>query len=148
MKFLFTMLTVASSLFAVANPAAQPADIHPSIEKSFKNTFAQATEVNWSVNDNFYKADFVLNGQYATVFYDCEGTLMATTRNISSLQLPVTLQANLRKDYNEYWISNLFEMTSNEGINYYVTLQKGDTKITLKSASHSEWTTFQKTSKL
>jgi hypothetical protein len=73
---------------------------------------------------------------------------MATTRNISSLQLPVTLQAGLRKDYSEYWISNLFEMTNAEGINYYVTLQKGDTKITLKSASHTEWTAFQKTSKL
>ncbi|HZI00711.1 MAG TPA: hypothetical protein VEX63_06165 [Flavisolibacter sp.] len=148
MKFLFTMLTVASSLFAVATPTAMPADIHPSVERSFKHTFAQATEVNWSVSDNFYKADFVLNGQYASVFYDCDGTLMATTRNISSLQLPVTLQAGLRKDYSEYWISNLFEMTNAEGINYYVTLQKGDTKITLKSASHTEWTAFQKTSKL
>jgi len=144
MKFLITMLTVVSSLFANANSVDQPLSISPVVVQSFKNTFSQATEVSWSVSDNFYKADFFLNGQYASVFYNCDGRLMATTRNITSLQLPVILQAAIKKDYNDYWISNLFELTNDDGISYYITLQKGDTKLILKSASHTEWVAFRK----
>jgi hypothetical protein len=148
MKILVIMATVASSLFTNVSSAKQFDDVTPAAIQSFKTTFGQATEVNWSMNNNFYKADFVLNGQHASVYYDCEGRLMGTTRNITSLQLPITLQASLRKEYQEYWISDLFELTNNEGTSYYVTVQKADTKITLKSASHSEWVSFQKTSKL
>lgn len=148
MKFLVIMATVAASLFSNASSAKSFTDVTPAVIQSFKSTYGQATEVNWSITDNFYKADFVLNGQYATVYYDCDGRFMATTRNITSLQLPITLQASLRKEYSDFWISELFELTNNEGTSYYVTLHKADTKITLKSASHSEWASFQKTSKL
>jgi hypothetical protein len=148
MKILVIMATVAASLFTNVSSAKQLDDVTPAAIQSFKTTFGQATEVNWSISENFYKADFVLNGQYATVYYDCEGRLMATTRNITSLQLPITLQASLKKEYSEFWISELFELTNNEGTSYYVTIQKADTKITLKSASHSAWESFQKTSKL
>ena len=69
--------------------------------------------------------------------------MLALTRNISSLQLPITLQASLKKNYENFWISDLFEVANEQGTTYYVTLEDGDTKLVLKSG-HSEWSTFQK----
>lgn len=147
MKLFIALLTAAASLFANASSATDKIEIAPAAIQSFKSTFAQASEVNWSVANNLYKADFALNGQYATAFYDEEGSLIATTRNISSLQLPITLQASLKKEYGEYWISDLFELTNTDGTSYFVTLQSGDNKVILKGSAQTEWSVFQKTRK-
>ena len=50
--------------------------------------------------------------------------LMGLTRYISSLDLPISLQAGLKKDYSNYWISDLFEVSNSEGTGYYITLGK------------------------
>ncbi|HEX6334962.1 MAG TPA: hypothetical protein VFZ78_12090, partial [Flavisolibacter sp.] len=90
--------------------------------ESFKSSFKSATEVTWTVTDEYYKASFSMNGQYITAYYRHEGELIAMTRNMSSLQLPINLQASLRQDYEKFWISELFELANNEGTTYYVTL--------------------------
>ena len=147
MKLIIALFTAAASLFANVSSAADKIEITPAAIQSFQSTFAQASEVRWSVSNNLYKADFALNGRYASVFYEADGSLVATTRNISSLQLPITLQASLRKEYADYWISDLFELTNDEGISYFITLQNGDNKLILKGSALTEWSVFQKTRK-
>ena len=71
---------------------------------------------------------------------------MAVTRNISPVQLPVTLQNNLKTAYEEHWISELFELSDESGTSYYVTVEDGDSKVTLKSFGNS-WSTFKKSRK-
>jgi hypothetical protein len=72
---------------------------------------------------------------------------MAVTRYISSIQLPLNLQSNLKKSYSNYWISDLFEIASNDGTAYYVTLENADTKIVLKSTGGTDWSVFEKSKK-
>ncbi|MGZ8517547.1 MAG: hypothetical protein ACXWWD_09360 [Chitinophagaceae bacterium] len=69
------------------------------------------------------------------------------TRNISSLELPISLQTNLKNNYSKYWISDLFEISNNEGTSYYITLENADSKIVLKSDSN-KWNTFKKMAKI
>jgi hypothetical protein len=147
MKLLIILFTAASSLFINTSNAADKIIVAPAAVRSFHSTFAQACGVTWSLSNDLYKADFNLNGQYASAFYDVSGTLVATSRNISSTQLPIMLQASLKKDYAEYWISDLFEMTNQDGTRYYITLENGDTKLILNSATHTGWETFQRTRK-
>jgi hypothetical protein len=147
MKLLIAFVTAAAALFTNVSSAADKIEIAPAAIQSFKSTFAEASEVNWSVSSNLYKADFTLNGQYASVFYEADGSLVATSRNVSSLQLPIILQASLRKDYASYWISDLIEVTNDDGISFFVTLQNGDNKLILKGSALTEWYTFQKTRK-
>ena len=146
MKPLFVLLTVISSFF-VQNSFAAKDDVAPIVLQSFQQAFNNAKEVSWTATSNFYKADFALNGQYVSAFYDGLGELVAMTRNITSFQLPIYLQANLKKDYTAYWITDLFEVTNEDGTTYYATLENADTKVVLKSASASKWSTFQKNSK-
>jgi len=143
MKRLVLTLTIALSLVGFSSFKTID-DVAPAAIKSFNSSFKTANEVNWSVSDNFYKANFALNGQYVAAYYNAEGKLIALTKNITSLQLPLALQADLKKTSEGYWISDLFELANDEGTSYYITLENGDSKIVMKSVSNSEWTTFKK----
>ena len=146
MKLLIISFVLAFSVFS-QNTLANETKVAPVVLKSFEQQFASAKEVDWTVSSNFYKAHFVMNDQHITAFYDNDGTLLALTRNITSVQLPVTLQAELKKNYEQFWISELFEMNTESGTEYYVTLENADVKVVLKSTSHSTWSNFQKTKK-
>jgi hypothetical protein len=142
MKRLFVTLTIALSFLSFSS-FANGNDVSPSAIKSFTSSFKNATEVSWTITDNYYKASFMLNGQYISAFYDEAGGMIALTRNISSLQLPIALQADLKKNYDNYWISDVIEIANEEGTAYYITLENADTQLILKSASDS-WNTFKK----
>ena len=122
-------------------------DVNPTVLNSFNNEFSTAKEVEWSVGSNYYKAAFTFNGNHVFAFYNKDGELLGLTRYISSLDLPINLQKDLKKDYSSYWISDLFEVANSEGTNYYITLESADKKIVLRSSGGNNWTTFKKVSK-
>jgi hypothetical protein len=140
-KILFT-LTILLSLASFSSFANEET-VTPGVLQSFKSSFKNAQDVNWSVVQNFYKANFVMNGQHVAAFYDASGELVALSRNISSVQLPISLQTGLKQRYQGFWISDLFEVANDSGTSYYVTLENGDTKLVLKSTENG-WATFQK----
>src|SRR5215831_5248567 len=104
MKRILVTLTVLFSLFSLSSFAG--GGVNSRVLESFKSTFKNATEVDWSVSQNIYKANFALNGQYAVAYFDASGEFIGVTRNISSTQLPIALQANLKSRYDNYWISD------------------------------------------
>lgn len=124
--------------FASEVPAVQP-----TVLKSFKSTFANATEVGWSTTEDLYKAEFALNGRYITAYYTADGTMAALTRHIGATELPVILQTAIKNDYKDQWVSDVLEVTTDGGVQYYVTLENADSKVILKSAS-TVWNTFKK----
>ncbi|RYY10538.1 MAG: hypothetical protein EOO04_36735 [Chitinophagaceae bacterium] len=144
MKRLFFTLTLALSLISMSSFAGDDTIVSETVIKSFNTNFKSATEVSWTISDNFYKASFMLNGQHVAAFYNCDGQMIGMTRNISSTQLPIALQASLKRSYDGYWISDLFEMANEEGTFYYITLENADTKLVLKSTSDADWTSYQK----
>ena len=146
MKPLFILLTFLGSFFTKTSLAASN-NIAPQVVKAFETTFTDAKDIVWTINSNFYKVDFILNGQAVTAFYNQEGELTAVTRNISSLQLPFMLQTEIKKDYSSYWITNLFELSNENGTEYYITLEDANNKVVLKSIANAEWSTYSKTKK-
>ncbi len=145
MKKIIIMLAVTISSLTLF---ASEENVNSKVLNSFSREFTGAKDVKWTANETFYKASFVFNGQYVYAFYQLDGELLAMTRNISSLDLPVKLQSSLKKGYENYWISDLFEISNNEGTNYYITMEKADSTIVLKSNSDGTWKTFKKSAKI
>jgi hypothetical protein len=143
MKRLLVTLTIALSLISFSS-FANDEGVSPKAIESFNSSFKNATEVYWTISDNYFKASFLLNGQYVSAFYDTEGEMIALTRNISSLQLPIALQAELKKKYDNYWITDVLETATDDGTAYYVTLEDAENKVILKSTSNSEWFNYKK----
>ena len=145
MKKIIIMLAVAvSSLTAFAGEK----NVSATVLNSFNKEFAGAKEVQWTNTNDYYKAAFVYNGQNVNAFYQLDGGLIAITRNISSLELPINLQTNLKNSYSKYWISDLFEVSNNEGTSYYITMENADSKIVLKSSGAGKWNTYKKMAKI
>ena len=116
----------------------------PEARDAFKKDFATASNIKWEQKNNFLKATFNMNGQFLTAWYYTNGDLEAVVRNITSDQLPISLITGLRKDYTAFWITDLFEISSDNQTTYYVTIEDSDKKIVLKSEGLGAWEVYSK----
>ena len=134
------------SLGAVnANPGSEEVDAR--VLGAFKKEFATAKDITWTLAVNYYQASFVYNEQHITAYYNSEGELLGVARFISPVDLPLALQADLKKNYQPYWISNLFEAATSEGTTYYITIEDADQSIVLKSDNARDWDQYKKVKK-
>jgi hypothetical protein len=142
-------ILIIIGLFVTAGSTAFASDekISPRAVSSFTADFASAQDVDWQVADKYYRAAFTLNDQRLFAYYNLDGDLMSIARYISSLQLPINLFNDLRKQYTNYWISDLFEVSNSEGLHYYVTLETSDTKLMMRSGNGGNWNEYKKTKK-
>ena len=145
MKSIAVLLIIASSFFAKKSDASDI--ISAKALKSFETTFSTAKETTWTATQAYYMVQFILNGQTLTAFYNTEGNLLSVRRNLSSLDLPIMLRLELRKKYPDRWITDLFEVSREHGIEYYLTVENSDTKTILKSSNSTSWFVYQKISK-
>jgi len=139
---LVAMLLTASSTFATPTDDSNEA-VKVAFHKDFKKAQLTATEVKAT----FTKLTFKLNGVVMYAFYSDNGQLLAVTRNITSNQLPIQLLLEVKKNYADYWISDLFELTGDGASNYYITLENADQRVTLRSNGSDSWETYEKRSK-
>jgi hypothetical protein len=140
-----TVLMMGVSAFAANKNDDGIANQHA--VRAFKKDFATASNIIWEQRDNYTKATFSLNGQILFAYYNSNGELQAVVRNIVSDQLPINLLASLKRDYNDCWITDLFEVASDDQTNYYVTLETSEKKIVLKSQGGDGWEVFSKQKK-
>jgi hypothetical protein len=140
------IMTLAIALSTLSSFAGRET-VSSKVLNSFNSEFTGAKEVTWTSGKNYYKASFVYNNQHVYAFYHTDGDLMGLTRYISSLDLPINLQLDLKKEYTNFWISDLFEVSNTDGTSYYITLEDADTKIVLKSSGGNEWTEYSKSTK-
>lgn len=122
-------------------------NVNEQVISAFKKDFATAQDVSWEKSKDLSKATFKLNDQIMYAYYADGGSLVAVVRNIVSSQLPITLLSDLKKNYNGYWITDLFEMASDNTTSYYVTVENGDQSVVLKSSGLNSWETFRKDKK-
>jgi hypothetical protein len=135
----FVFITGISSAFANGKE-----EVNDKIIKTFQKEFAGAQNVQWVTTKEFVKATFTLNEQVVYAYYSNDGNLLGATRNIVSGQLPINLLTDLKKNHSNYWITDLFEMASNNENMYYITLENSDHKLVLKSNGTTGWEVFKK----
>jgi hypothetical protein len=82
-------------------------------------------------------------------YYNQDGEQVALTRNILPAQLPLNLATELKSEYNNYnyWLTDLFEVSSNDETAYYATVENTSHIIIIKSDGASGWKLFKKEKK-
>ncbi|HXB45781.1 MAG TPA: hypothetical protein VNV85_17055 [Puia sp.] len=114
---------------------------------SFNKEFLNARDIKWERKKEFVLATFCLNNDVMFAYYSTNGEMIAIVRNMLSDKLPIAQLLSLKRDYSNFWISNLFEINTSEGTAYYVTVENADLKITLKSEEDGNWETYLKQEK-
>ncbi|MBI3139407.1 MAG: hypothetical protein HYZ15_12580 [Sphingobacteriales bacterium] len=142
-KMMLVLVVLVSSLVTLATEE----NVNEKVLSAFKSDFTAASQVEWTAGPGYYKAAFLFNERHVFAFYTAEGKLLGLTRYITTAELPLKRQADLKKNYGQYWISDLFEAAREEGTFYYITLENTDTRIVLKASADNSWTVYEKVKK-
>jgi hypothetical protein len=106
---------------------------------SFEHKFTNAEKPTWTVVKDLYRVDFSLQNQSLTAFFNADGELVASSRNITPMQLPISLNSSLEKHFGKYIVSSLFEVDGRDGVYYYAKVSNQKSDILLKSTSFGDW---------
>lgn len=139
---LVTVLMIGISAFASKND-----EVNQLAVSNFHKEFASARNIVWDQRQDYLKVTFTMNEQVLFAYYNNNGELQAVVRNLVSSQLPINLLSDMKKDYNGFWISDLFEVASDNETTYYVTMENADKKIVLRSNGAESWSVYAKTKK-
>ena len=84
--------------------------ISSEVLKQFGYTFYRATEVNWTINNTYQKATFMLNGKVTYSLYDLNNKFLVATQLTNTSELPVRVTQDLAKNYADFKVVNVLKV--------------------------------------
>lgn len=139
---LFTAIILFSNI-SFAN-GIEPSE---ALQKEFNKEFAQSTDVEWEKVADFYKANFLMDGKFLTVYFDAFNNIESISRNISTSALPLILQSNMKDKLSETsWIADCFEIFSENGTEYFIVVENADQKV-FYQATETDWDLYKRVDK-
>ena len=134
MKRLFfaalTAVLVGTSAFAADIKDASK--VSYKVRTIFDAKFNGASNIEWTLREDYTKASFILADQQVEAFFSTEGELIATSRKVEFSKLPLNAIQSIQKKYAAYTVSETIEMDQDGEKSYYVSLQKNDRKQILQ----------------
>jgi len=142
MKKLFITAAIATlfsaSVFADGTKKAKTeVNVSYSVLNQFTADFSDASNVVWTVNGSFQKADFISGDVKKTAFYNLQGQFVALTQDVDARAIPAKTQKEIAENYKGYTVNEVIVIQNNTELNpdadetaYFVDL-KNDTKEVL-----------------
>jgi len=140
----------AAIMLMIITSAAFAGDVevaNPKVITSFQKEFVKAKDVQWEKTNGLYRATFRMNDFIMYAVFNEDGTLSGAYRNLVSSQLPIGLQTEIKNQFADYWITDLYEFSNNEGAGYYVSIESSGQMIMMKSTNATEWQIVKKIKK-
>jgi hypothetical protein len=138
MKKTILSIVIGLALFSTAYAKAPEKTTARAIA-SFMKEFHKASDVSWSANNNYIMASFELDNQTQYAYYDYQGNLVGVVHHMLTSSLPDDLSSDIRKNYSGYWVTELFQVSSEQGDAYYIQLKNGDETIVLSTEGTGSW---------
>ena len=140
-KLLFAALLTAS--LATSAFAKETNEVSYRVQNNFKSQFNQAQKVNWSVKSNFTKATFEEAGQKIEAFYDLNGNMIGTSRNITLNELPTGAKRAFAKSYGGYTVKEAIRFEGTEEDAYYISAENEKENVILKVSNDRNVSVFR-----
>jgi hypothetical protein len=113
--------------------------------KHFTASFPGATNVEYKTTRQFTKVEFTWKELKLEAFYDKEGALIATGRQITVGNLPLSVQLNMNKEYPGFFPVQASEFNdANDGLCYYVTVSGPEKTYILHISPNGSIDVFKK----
>jgi hypothetical protein len=140
-----TILSIAILLTAFSAAFASPFDSYnKNAVSSFQKDFKSASDVSWSETPRYLRVSFHFEKQNLYAYYDAQGNLVGLVHHMLTTSLPDNLQKQIKKNYSGYWVSELFQVTFDDGAYYFVELKNADQTIVLSTDGSDSWHTYFK----
>jgi hypothetical protein len=136
MKKLFLSLSLAAvTLLAVANPPKNK-DKEKMLytyaaNQTLQQRYGSVEDLKWSkAKDNLIRADFIIDGETFSSFFNQQGDFVATTTERTLTQLPAMVRKIVKTKFDGKEITNMVQYHSDTEIAYYVeVIDRGKTKV-------------------
>ncbi len=113
--------------------------------ENFKHQFPDATDISYKVKGELTEVNFIWNTMRLQAFFDFEGNLLATCRNIATSDLSLTAQMSLKNQYPGYIEREAIEYNdANSCVSYYVTMVGPKTSYLLCVSTDGMISVFKK----
>ena len=142
MALAFIAVTIGNAAFAGTG-----GKVDERIKRAFEKEYAGAADVKWYVYTEYIKVDFTFSGMQLVGFYNKDGRMLGVARNIYFSSLPLLLQIEQRKNYKDYWITEIYELANGDGTRYFITIENADKVIKLGSTGTDNWEVVKKQDK-
>ncbi len=145
MKKVLVALSLLIAVVAGSSFTTAPESVNRNVLTAFNNSYENAKDVSWDVKKDFVKATFSIEGKVFYAYYRQTGEKIATTRNMNIEELTASLRNELRTKYEKnLWLTQLFEVVSEQENAYYASLTDGDKTIVYKTDGISSWKEFSR----
>jgi hypothetical protein len=145
MKKTLVAIALALTVITGSSFANVPEAVNRNILSNFSRSYEDAQEVKWESGKGFVKATFKLNGKVVFAYYKETGEEIAKTRNLTTDELPDALREEIRSKYGKtYWLTELFEVVSEQEYAYYAALTDGNKVIVYKADASGSWREYSR----
>lgn len=146
MKRLIITLGVLFTLATTTTAFANDVKVSSSVMQAFKARFADAENVSWSEASGFTIAEFTLDDTKHFAYFNAAGELTVVAQPLTIKELSKAQQANLRKNYADYTVVDIYQLEDNDGLKYCAVVENSSKKIILSTTS-SKWEVVKSTNK-
>ena len=144
-KVLFSaILTV---VIAASSFAANVTNATTNAARVFAIEFKGAENVSWTSSADYVKASFTLDKKKMEAFYDLQGSLIATSSNISLDDVPTSAKRSLAKKFAGYTVKEAIKFDGTDETAYYISAENDTQSLILKVSDTGFVSVFKQTKK-
>ena len=130
MSFIMLGLTTA---FADGTPK-----VNNTIQQSLNREFTGYESVKWRKVKEYQEATFIFHESPVVAYFNEDGDLLGSARDIIAEQLPLSVMQSFDKHLASFEISEITEITNEEGTSYWLTVEKGNKTYNVKANTAGE----------
>ena len=132
MKRIFVSLSFILLVGSTAVFAGDKTDVNAKIKESFKKEFAGVESVNWDEVGNYQRAAFLFHDRPVVAFFDEDGELLGSARNVVYDQLPLAIIKSFDKRFAGAKFLEMYEISNGEGTSYGITFERQSKRYHVK----------------
>lgn len=109
----------------------------------FKDNYKGATDVNWMIAPDYVKASFLYEGEKVEAYYTTKGDFIAEAKAIPSEDIPRAAKKIIQKQYSRFRMTQVIEYSTNEKVEYFVSLENDVESKVLKISVYGDVEVFK-----
>ena len=117
------------------------------VKSAFSKDFSSAKNVTWKQDGEFLKASFTIADMLTNAYYNEDGELLGSARNLSFEQLPLSVIHEFNKRFDGSSVISITEITNGEGTSYRIWAEKDERKFKVSATSQGELAILEKSKK-
>ena len=133
MKKIFISLSLMVTVGLTTVLANDNFTVNDKIKESFKKEFVGATSVKWKKEKDFQTATFVFYDHLVIAYFDTDGELLSSARNVLFYELPMAVIKSFDKNFAGINPTEVIEISNTEGTFYRLTIERQNKRYNIKA---------------